>query len=291
MQQQQGPGEIRGLFYKVHPPNKPELEPRRNMIQRASYRRLLGNGRAALLAAIEIYNKPRIEYRDECFVILLLNAWELTLKALLAKNQQSVFYKKRRGEPRRTYSLTDALKKAEIFIPASLVRQAISANLGLLITYRDNSVHFYNAKSFGSIIYALAQTNIINLKDLLSECFSVNLAEDITWHLLPLGIDSPIDPIEYIAGKTQAVSASNAVKQFLAQIASSAHELESKNLENLCWRSSTGEVTKYSHDVIQFIKNLTAGDIQLAVKEYKQKNTKKLPATATLNFLPGAIAS
>lgn len=28
-------------------------------------------------AAIEIYNKPQIAYRDECFVILILNAWEL----------------------------------------------------------------------------------------------------------------------------------------------------------------------------------------------------------------------
>jgi hypothetical protein len=43
---------------------------------RGSYRKLLGTGKAALLAAIEIYNKPRIEYRDECFVILLLNAWD-----------------------------------------------------------------------------------------------------------------------------------------------------------------------------------------------------------------------
>ena len=44
------------------------------MNYRSSYRKLLANGKAALLAAIEIYNKPRIDYRDECFVILLLNA-------------------------------------------------------------------------------------------------------------------------------------------------------------------------------------------------------------------------
>jgi hypothetical protein len=54
------------------------------MNYRGSYRHLLRNGKAALLAAIEIYNKPRFEYRDECFVILLLNAWELALKALLS---------------------------------------------------------------------------------------------------------------------------------------------------------------------------------------------------------------
>jgi len=41
------------------------------------YRKLRANSKAALIGAIEIYNKPRFEYRDEVFVILLLNAWEL----------------------------------------------------------------------------------------------------------------------------------------------------------------------------------------------------------------------
>lgn len=61
------------------------------MNYRGSYGKLLGNGKAALLAAIEIYNKPRIDYRDECFVILLLNAWELVWKAVISKNGNSIF--------------------------------------------------------------------------------------------------------------------------------------------------------------------------------------------------------
>jgi hypothetical protein len=46
-----------------------------NMNPFGSYRALLGNSISALAAAIEIYNKPRIECRDECTVILLVNAW------------------------------------------------------------------------------------------------------------------------------------------------------------------------------------------------------------------------
>jgi hypothetical protein len=53
-----------------------------------SYRRLLANSRAAILAAIEIYNKPQIAYRDEVFVILLVNAWELLFKAMLSKGRR-----------------------------------------------------------------------------------------------------------------------------------------------------------------------------------------------------------
>lgn len=57
-----------------------------------------------MLAAIEIYNKPQITYRDECFSILLINAWELLLKAIISKNKQRLYYPKKKGEPYRTLS-------------------------------------------------------------------------------------------------------------------------------------------------------------------------------------------
>jgi len=53
--------------------------------------RLLKNAEAALISAIEIYNKPAFAYREETFSILALNAWELLLKAkLLEANQNKV---------------------------------------------------------------------------------------------------------------------------------------------------------------------------------------------------------
>ncbi len=64
-----------------------------------SYRKLLGNAKSAMMADIEIYNKPIFQYRDECVVILLLNAWELVLKALLSKHKKSIFYPKEYKQP------------------------------------------------------------------------------------------------------------------------------------------------------------------------------------------------
>jgi hypothetical protein len=138
------------------------------MNYRGSYRNLLRNSRSALLAAIEIYNKPKFEYRDECFVILLLNAWELHLKAILSKQGKSIFYPKRRGEPYRTLSLRDALSRVEEFLPKALQPLAIRKNLELLATYRDNAIHFYNRVGFGAVIYALSQASISNFKDTLA---------------------------------------------------------------------------------------------------------------------------
>lgn len=65
------------------------------MAQLARHARLDRKAEAALIAAIEIYNKPDFRYREETFAILALNAWELLLKARLLqinKNKLSVLY-------------------------------------------------------------------------------------------------------------------------------------------------------------------------------------------------------
>lgn len=94
-----------------------------------SYRALLGSAVAALAAAIEIYNKPNFRYREECSVILLVNAWELALKACLSRKRIRIFYKKKRNQPYRTLSLNDALNKAREHFPSSIDYEATRENL------------------------------------------------------------------------------------------------------------------------------------------------------------------
>ena len=50
---------------------------------------------AAILSAIEIYNKPDFKYREETFAVLCINSWELLLKAKilnLASNRAAALY-------------------------------------------------------------------------------------------------------------------------------------------------------------------------------------------------------
>ena len=119
------------------------------------------------------------EYRDECTVILLLNAWELALKALLSKNKQSIFYPKKRNQPYRTLSWQHALSKGGKYFPKKISQSPIQQNLNLLSTYRDNAVHFYNSKDFGLILHSLAQTSIMNYRDLLKFSFQIDLTDRI----------------------------------------------------------------------------------------------------------------
>ncbi len=183
-----------------------------------------------MLAAIEVYNKPNFSYRDECFVILLLNAWELALKALLSKNKKSIYYAKERGKAYRTYSLRDAIaiSKAEKIIPLSLPALPLSRNLALLADYRDSAVHFYNKPGFGGLIYSLAQKATLNYVELLESAFGVQFAKRVTWQLLPVGLDLPIDPVQYMAGVSNAKKPESlAVREFVAKVQRAASDIES----------------------------------------------------------------
>jgi len=231
------------------------------MNYRGSYRRLIGNSTSAVVGAIEIYNKPRFEYRDEVFVELLINGWELFLKAVISKSGGSIYYRKKRNEPYRTLSLDDAFRRASrtTLWPTDIGADAVGRNLEFLSTFRDNAVHFYNAAGFGSIVYLLAQTSIANYHDLLLAIFGSDLSEEITWQLLPLGLRSPIDPVRYLAGERPPIGRPNtAVDEYLRSLSEATKELE----------DTGGDAGRFVtiYDVhLSSVKKLEAADIVVGV--------------------------
>lgn len=164
-----------------------------------SARRMAANSLSAMLAAIEIYNKPRMEYRDEVTVLLVVNAWELALKAALKKANKPIFYKKRRGEPYRTLAAEDALKQVAIhkLFPSSVDGKALEVNVRALIEYRNRTTHLY-AANLGEMIYPFLQTSVLNFRDFMLYHFQKDLADSITWQLLPLGAKAPSEPVQFM---------------------------------------------------------------------------------------------
>ena len=51
---------------------------------------MLDKSEEAFLMAIEIYNKPTINYRLEGFSFFICNAWELLLKAKMLKENEKI---------------------------------------------------------------------------------------------------------------------------------------------------------------------------------------------------------
>lgn len=68
------------------------------------YSKFVEKAEAALVSAVEIYNKPAFRYREETFAILAINAWELILKARLLKDNSNDPGAIRVYESRRTKS-------------------------------------------------------------------------------------------------------------------------------------------------------------------------------------------
>lgn len=227
------------------------------MNYRGSYKKLIGNSQAAMIAAIEIYNKPTFDYRDECTVILLLNAWELALKALLSKNKQSIFYPKRRGRDYKTLSWQDALSKGEKYFPRTISPSPVRQNLNFLSTYRNNATHFYNARDFSLVLYSLAQTSIINYRDLLKDIFQIDLAHQISWQLLPIGIRPPVDIVSYISGESD-VKMPSAVRRFLSKLAKATNDLMESN-------EDTGRLMAIFEVKLESVKKIGEADVVVGI--------------------------
>ena len=102
---------------------------------------------AALLAAIEIYNKPTVEYREQTFALLATNAWEILLKARLVqlgRGKIQTIYRRKSGsrhyerdkitnEP-ITISLSQAINRV------GLPRE-VKANIQGIIETRNRAAH------------------------------------------------------------------------------------------------------------------------------------------------------
>ncbi len=157
---------------------------------RAVYKELVDNSLAAALSAIEIYNKPNFLYRNETFVILIINAWELLFKAKILKDNNhkktSIYIKQSNGRYKisrtgnyMTIEIRGAMNKIEI---NSLVKE----NIENLLEIRDTAIHFYNKKSISYTIFSLGAATLQNYQKLIKKWFNQDLS-NYNLYILPLG--------------------------------------------------------------------------------------------------------
>ena len=102
--------------------------------------------RQALLAAIELYNKPRAEYREQTVGFLLVNAWEILIKARIIQQSKGKLeaIARRRRDSRRyernsdgeilTIGIRGALKRSSL-------PEEVKSNINGLIKIRNQATH------------------------------------------------------------------------------------------------------------------------------------------------------
>jgi Protein of unknown function (DUF3644) len=164
---------------------------------------MLRTAEAALISAIEIYNKPAFAYREETFSILAVNAWELMLKSKLLslnKNDPRCLYvklpptvqnpRRARFKRNRTGNVMTigveacmvAIEKAGTPVPA-----AVKANLEALTEIRDNAVHFINASPLlAKQVLEIGTASLRNFIELGKLWLGLDLSS-YSLYLMPIG--------------------------------------------------------------------------------------------------------
>lgn len=169
-------------------------------------RLMLEKSIAAMLSAIEIYNKPDFKYREETFSVLCINSWELLLKAQvlhLSNNKLNCLYKTefkilKSGKK----ATTSTIKKNRSGNPLSInlfeayniitrefglkIDKAVHDNLLALTEIRDNSIHFINNDINIAIkIQEIGTASLQNYLHLVNEWFG-NVLAKYNFYLMPI---------------------------------------------------------------------------------------------------------
>lgn len=144
--------------------------------------RLVDKSVEAYILALETINRLSIQYRIETFCYLFCNSWELLLKAKIIDHDgtpNSIYYKTTRGQPKRSLSLRDCLKR---IIPNQ--KDPARRNIERIEELRDEATHLVLGHLPREVI-GLFQAGVINYHKRLNEWFGVSLADKI-----PLGMMS-----------------------------------------------------------------------------------------------------
>ena len=174
---------------------------------------LIDRSISAMLAGIEIYNKPLFPYRVESFTMLAINAWELLFKAKWLQTNNNkianlyVYEKKRlkngaigRKETiKRTASGAPFTHSIEYLTKRLLENRTIPRevmdNIMFLQEFRNASVHFYlQSLESAQRLQELSMASVKNYTALVQEWFGRALS-DFDFFLMPLALLNP--PVEY----------------------------------------------------------------------------------------------
>lgn len=224
-----------------------------------SIKRLVDNSLAAMLAAVEVYNKPQMTYRDEVTVMLVVNAWELALKATLRQQRQSIFYPKKPSQRYLSVSIDDALGRvnAGSLWPAGVDGAAATVNIKALTEYRDRAIHLYNAQGLGAVIHPFLQQNILNYRDFVLAKFRKDLADSMTWQLLPLGATAPADAVQFMKADKSSMMVAE-VEDFINRLRGLMDDAEAAGAD-------MGRLAVVYDIHLQSQKKMTSADLVVAV--------------------------
>ncbi len=180
------------------------------------YEKLIGRSLDAFTLALEVYNRPSMKNRVEAFTIMMVNAWELLLKAEVLKvdGYEKIFY-----DDDRSISITDAVKRR------LQEKDPVRINLETLINLRDQAVHLL-IPELQSQLSRLFQATVLNYQTRYKNEMGNAPLSGQSVGMLSLVLDGPKPEIALIQ-KQYGKHTANSISKFINQFDKTAKEVDS----------------------------------------------------------------
>ena len=187
---------------------------------------LVDNSKSAMIACVELHNKPVFPYRYEICIILAINSWELLLKAYINVNIPDVKLLRKDGT-------TKSFEECLGIVASKLGKEfrVQEENLTKLYEFRCNIIHFYK-DHIGTILYSLLHKNVIFYNEFLKQHFNIDMAEETNLVLLPIGFKPFSGPIDFLSVHSNLKDSSTAVEQFVKSVMTSTEKLNSEGIDD-----------------------------------------------------------
>jgi EC042_2821-lke REase/Protein of unknown function (DUF3644) len=191
---------------------------------------LIKNSIAAYFATIEIHNKPNISYRYETVTLLMMNAWELALKAYVKKyiKNRSIFIEK--GYTISVDNALDYVNEHRNSIKSNSFT-AIKKNIEEIEAYRNGITHFY-CEQLEPYIFMLIARSALNYVDFMKSQFSKDVMVDEGLFIMPLGFKLPFKPEDFLSNRAAKYAASEETKAFIQEIVTVIKSLQEEGIED-----------------------------------------------------------
>ena len=188
---------------------------------------LLDASQAALFAGIEIHNKPNIAYRYPTATILIINAWELALKAYVYQyiGKKKIY----EADGKHTIPLSKALVLVRDHVNAAEKNKkfmAVAENIFQLNEYRCSNIHFAEG-ALDPVVFMLLAKAVLNYDAFVKKYFNKDISKEDNLIILPIGLKLPFDPIDYL--KQNFAGAQN---DFVNAVIQSIRELDGAGVED-----------------------------------------------------------
>lgn len=190
-------------------------KPKELTVEEKTHNKLIDRSLDAFTLALEVYNRPSLKNRVESFAILMVNAWELLLKAeiIRANGLNTIFIKD------KSISITEASK---IRLQD---KDPVKINLETLVSLRDQAVHLL-IPELQPQLSRLFQANVLNYQARYrNEMGNPPLAGQSVG-MLSLVIDGPEPEVAIIKSNYGDVIASE-VSKFLEKFKRNVEEINS----------------------------------------------------------------